>query len=983
MKRIFLPICLAVSFIQAAPDTDFENNIRPLLTEYCYRCHGEEKTKGKVDLAALPTRKHLLANPALIKEMADVLDALDMPPEGEKQPSAEDRANLLSHFKGMLAESAKATQTKPLPIHRLNRFQYNNAIRDLFGIERDIFPLTEKLMTRHTPYLRNQVKTLPDNVQVDSQALAVQDGGGFQYVNPFPKDLRAAHGYDNQANQLTLSPLLLDAFLQLSVSILESPDFNEENVGEWKTFFAGPEEGTDIQPEIRNRLYPFLQRTFRSPISEDTLQRYTDYAGKKLQEGLPFTATMKKVASAALSSPMFLFRHNNGGNPGDTNWAMASKLSFFLWNSIPDAELLSAAKEGKLSSPETLAAQANRMLDDPKIERFLDTFPVQWMQLENILAATPDPGLSKYYDLDKTYPAGLQMAMEPLLLFDAVFLENRPLAELVNPTFAYQSDFLKDWYNTDLSPPAIDKEALGANNLALAKEKEGLEKELSETRDRLDAFTEPIKAKILGDKKLLGEEAEAVDLKPLAEWDFDESLRSSPGTNPPLLLTANGKIQFREGKVLLDKSYLQSPGLAVDLKAKTLEVWCELPDIQQRAGGVMTLQGKGGLFDSIVYAERQPFHWISGSNNHKRTLDFPKSTPETEPGQPLHLVITYGEEGTTTMYRNGQPYGQAYQKGKATFPAKETSVLFGLRHLPEGGNKYCNVLIDKARLYDRELTAEEVESSYTGQQRSVSQEQLMAAMDAKQAKAYEALKRKAADLSGAISNLAEPVDINKLERESRVNFENNLRKKLRNRSFQRVKLEDPRYGGILTNAALMSMTSDPKRTHPIARGAWIVEVLFNDPPPPPPNNVPPLKDDPAFAKLTIREQFAQHREHSDCAGCHSRLDPLGFALENYDITGRWRDKYQNGRDVDSSGTLLRKYDFQGIADFKASLAKENRRFAKAFTAHLLRYALSRELEPADTLVVDKIVEEAQGSQFAVKALIREIVQSRPFLGSPM
>ena len=981
MKRFLLLPGFFVASLQAAQDHDFENQIRPLLAEHCYKCHGEEKTKGKVDLVAVPTRKHLLAKPVLIKEMIDVLDAQDMPPEDEKQPTEADRAKLITHLKALLAESAEASKPKPLQIHRLNRFQYNNAIRDLFGIKKDIFPLTEKLMTRHTPYLRKPDQPLPNNIQVDSQAIAVRDGGGFQFVNPFPKDLRAAHGFDNQANQLTLSPLLLDAFLHLSVSILESPDFNEKNVGVWKTFFAEPEEGSDLDSVFKERIEPFLERAFRSPIQCDILQRYTDYAARKTKEGLGFTGVMKKVSSAVLSSPMFLFRHNAAGNPENPDWSLASKLSFFLWNSIPDEQLIAVAKEGKLSDPKVLEAQLSRMLNSPNIERFLDTFPVQWMQLENILAATPDPKLAKYYNLDKTYPAGLQMAMEPLLLFDAVFQENRPLAELINPTFAYRSDFLKAWYTTDLAPKGIDEDKLKADNQVLAQKKENLEKEIAEAQDQLDSLVKPVKKQILTDREILGDAAKPVDLGPLAEWEFDDSLRSSPATNPPLPLTAHGKIEFRDGKVLLNKAYLQSPKLPVALKAKTLEAWCELPNINQRGGGVMTLQGRGGFFDSIVYSERKNKHWISGSNGHSRTKDFPDSTPETEPNQTLHLVITYGEDGTTTMYRNGQPYGQPYQKGKATFPANEASVLFGLRHLPAGGNKYLNVLIDKARLYDRELTPEEVESSFSGNQSFVTQQELLDAMDGPQVRKYNELTGVISKTTDAISNLPEPVDVKKVVRDNRVNFENDLRKKLRNRTFQRVKIEDPRYGGILTNAALLSMTSGPKRTHPIARGAWIVEVLFNDPPPPPPNDVPALKDDPAFAKMTIREQFAKHREHPDCAGCHSRLDPLGFALENYDITGRWRDKYKNGRYVDPSGKLLRKYPFSGITEFKASLGKEDRRFAKAFTAHLLRYALSRELAPADTLVVEDIVEKTADNGYSVKSLIRQVVESQPFLGN--
>ena len=163
------------------------------------------------------------------------------------------------------------------------------------------------------------------------------------------------------------------------------------------------------------------------------------YAKAKVEQGQSFTESMKKVASAALSSPLFLFRYA-AENDKESEFALASKLSFFLWASGPDAELLRLAQSGELSKPENLAKTMERMLADPKIERFLDTFPGQWMQLENVLAATPDPKKSRFFTIDKNYPASLQMVLEPLLLFDAVFVEDRPIMELISPSFAYQSD---------------------------------------------------------------------------------------------------------------------------------------------------------------------------------------------------------------------------------------------------------------------------------------------------------------------------------------------------------------------------------------------------------------------------------------------------------------------------------------------------------------------------------------------------------------
>ena len=202
---------------------------------------------------------------------------------------------------------------------------------------------------------------------------------------------------------------------------------------------------------------------FREPVDEATRERYTAYTMAKLEGGAPFTEAMKKTASAALSSPRFLYLAATPGK-GDDQFELASRLSFFLWSSGPDEELLRLAEQRELSRPEVLRRTIDRMLADPKIERFLDAFPVQWMQLENIFAATPDPKLNKYFHLNERRPAGVQMVLEPLLLFDTVFVEDLPIAELIQPKFSYRSEFLITWYKSDLKPKPVDTETLIAEN---------------------------------------------------------------------------------------------------------------------------------------------------------------------------------------------------------------------------------------------------------------------------------------------------------------------------------------------------------------------------------------------------------------------------------------------------------------------------------------------------------------------------------------
>lgn len=952
-------------FAATANADDFTRFVQPLLAKKCAKCHGVKKANAEINFRAIQSSKDFLAKPKLIQKMLRVIGSNDMPPETEPQLNAKDRTQLLAALKSLLRQATAKQKSASVPIHRLNRFQYNNTVVDLFQLKRNVFHLPEKLMTRRRNYLLNKSEKMPRQVQVACESLKTT--GGFRNVKVFPKDLRASHGFDNQANQMTLSPLLLDLFLRLSVSIVESPDFNAKTVGIWNDFFAEPKNVKNKPAAVKRRLRPFLTIAFRRPVDDATLARYSAYAVAQMKRSGSFTTGMKKVASAAMSSPLFLLRAKKTG-PKAAEYAMASNLSYALWGSCPDAALLKLAETGELSKPAVLKKTIDRMLADPKVERFLDAFPRQWMQLQNVLGATPDPKLVPFYRIDRQHNAGTQMVLEPLLLFDAVFIENRPLTELISPSFTYRSEFLKDWYQSKLTPPRVDVAGIKAENKRNEQRRQELQSQISDSRKQLNKLLDDARKRVLAKRKKT-DKSKPVDLKPYAAWEFNSDLKESIRG---LDLKAHGKVGFNNGSVVLKRSYLLSKKLPIDLRVKTLEVWCKVHNLNQRGGGVMGIQGPGDFFDTIVLGERKPRHWISGSNHFARTKDFPKSQPETKTNQMLHLVMVYESDGTTRMYRDGQPYGGPFRKGRATFPKNRTSVIFGLRHLPAGGNKYLNVSIDKARLYDRALSAKEVAAAFNGAD-YVTKTELAAALSPAQKKTRNELAKSIAKYEAALKKVPQSKNPRRLQQQARQRFVNKLWGLMKSESFERIPVKDPKYGGVITNAALLTMTSGPKRTHPIARGAWIVETIFNDPPPPPPNNVPPLKDDGSQKNLTIRERFAAHRKHASCAGCHSRIDPLGFALENYDIVGRWRDRYDNGRKVDIAGKLFRRYPFDDIVKFKSTLVKEKRRFAKAFAGHLMRYAAARELIPADSLLLDDVVEKTKQDDYRLRLLIREVM----------
>jgi hypothetical protein len=198
--------------------------------------------------------------------------------------------------------------------------------------------------------------------------------------------------------------------------------------------------------------------------------------------------------------------------------------------------------------------------------------------------------------------------------------------------------------------------------------------------------------------------------------------------------------------------------------------------------------------------------------------------------------------------------------------------------------------------------------------------------------------------------------------------------------FVRVPITSKREGGVITNAAVMTMTSDPVRTKPITRGAWVVDVVFNNPPKPPPADVPPLPENNqpgAKANLTIREKLKVHQQRADCAGCHAKIDPYGFALENFDPVGRWRDSYEGKLPIDTSGKLNQQ-PFANLEEFKEALLRDKDRFTRALAGHLLAYGLGREVSAADQPALDRIVKATVAEEYRIRALIRHVALSQPF-----
>ena len=197
--------------------------------------------------------------------------------------------------------------------------------------------------------------------------------------------------------------------------------------------------------------------------------------------------------------------------------------------------------------------------------------------------------------------------------------------------------------------------------------------------------------------------------------------------------------------------------------------------------------------------------------------------------------------------------------------------------------------------------------------------------------------------------------------------------------FRRVTFDDDRRGGILGQGSLLSVTSMSTRTSPVKRGAWLLEHLLGTPPPPPPPNVPPLAESNEGQKVatSVRERMEQHRKNPACAACHSKMDPLGFALENFDGVGQWREDDGESK-VDASGVLPDGTKFTGPAEFRRALLRRPDAFVTTVASKLLTYALGRGVEHYDMPSVRRIVRESAKDDYRWSSLILGIVKSMPF-----
>jgi hypothetical protein len=198
--------------------------------------------------------------------------------------------------------------------------------------------------------------------------------------------------------------------------------------------------------------------------------------------------------------------------------------------------------------------------------------------------------------------------------------------------------------------------------------------------------------------------------------------------------------------------------------------------------------------------------------------------------------------------------------------------------------------------------------------------------------------------------------------------------------FRRVTYPDRRRGGLLGHGSILTVTSYATRTSPVVRGKWLLENILGAPPPPPPPDVPDLPERaPDGRQASIRERMERHRADAVCASCHAQMDPLGFALENFDAIGRWRMVGEADIPIDASGALPDGAKFDGPEELRRLLLSRREDFVTTVVDKTMTYALGRGIEHYDRPGIRQIIRNARSQDYRWSAIIQEIVKSVPFL----
>lgn len=403
------PMKLIADEVAAVGKLDFNSRIIPLLNAACSDCHAGDSSEGGLDLAALFRQQPLVINRTHWINVIQQLKVRSMPPADAEQPSEPDRRTMVAWLTNAIENFDYSTVKQPgyEQARRLTHDEYNNTVRDLTGI--DIRP-----------------------------------------ADRFPADLTATSGFENSANSLFLQPITLERYIGAAEAIATAawPDesVTAEQKAAWSRLLG---DISDLRDEaaVESVLAGFARRAYRRPVEADEIATLVAHYGRRVAEGASSRGALRDVLQVMLVSPSFLIRtERDGTKVGQpfriSEWELASRLSYFIWASMPDGELFRLAESGRLSDPKILSTTVERMLRDSKANTLGSIFASQWLGFTDLGRVRPGQ-IDNPWATDSLIAA---MKGESAMLFNSVVNNNAPLDRLIDADYTFVNEELAKHY---------------------------------------------------------------------------------------------------------------------------------------------------------------------------------------------------------------------------------------------------------------------------------------------------------------------------------------------------------------------------------------------------------------------------------------------------------------------------------------------------------------------------------------------------------
>lgn len=387
---------------------NFRQTIVPFLKDHCVVCHSGDDFEGEVSFDRFDDSANVQENYEFWEKVLRLVVEHQMPPADESQPSADAITALSRAIEFELAafDCSSANHPGRVTIRRLNKAEYNNTIRDLVGLELGL-------------------------------------------ADDFPSD-DVANGFDNMGDVLTIPPILFEKYLEAAATIAAKAF--EDDQAKKRVLPREAKDDSEQAAVARDNVSQFASRAFRRPITDAESDRLFQIMRSAFERGTPREEIFQTVVTAILINPNFLFRVERDPETDDEDgireldgYELASRLSYFLWSSMPDDHLFDLAKSGELTNKQVLAAEARRMLADPKSKALVDNFAGQWLQLRDVSRLMPDP--VRFPDFDESLREAMRRETE--IFFDSVMREDRSVLEFLNADYTYVNERLARHYGME------------------------------------------------------------------------------------------------------------------------------------------------------------------------------------------------------------------------------------------------------------------------------------------------------------------------------------------------------------------------------------------------------------------------------------------------------------------------------------------------------------------------------------------------------